>query len=84
MALCSCSARNGPTNEKETKQCDSNEVLSKLLEEIASLREIISLLQSERIQYTHSRYNTMIIIRAKQQEESKKEAKKKLSILQPQ
>jgi hypothetical protein len=29
------------------------EVLSKLLEEIASLREIVSLLQSERIQYTH-------------------------------
>jgi hypothetical protein len=52
--LCvSCSTCNGLTNEKETKKYDKSDVLSKLLEEIASLREIISLLQSERIQYTH-------------------------------
>jgi hypothetical protein len=52
--LCvSCSTCNDPANEKETKQYNNSEVLGKLLEEIASLREIISLLQSERIQYTH-------------------------------
>jgi hypothetical protein len=44
---------NGTINIKETKQYDNSEVLGKLLEETASLREIISLLQSERIQYTH-------------------------------
>jgi uncharacterized cysteine cluster protein YcgN (CxxCxxCC family) len=53
----SCSTRNDPANEKETKQYDNSEVLGKLLEEIASLREIISLLQSERIQYTHPPVN---------------------------
>jgi hypothetical protein len=32
--LCvSCSTRNDPTNEKETRQYDNNEVLNKLLED---------------------------------------------------
>jgi hypothetical protein len=47
------STSNDPTNEKETKQYNNSEALGKLLEEIALLREIISLLQSERTQDTH-------------------------------
>jgi hypothetical protein len=51
--LCaSCMTRNDRPNEKEARENDNSEVLCKLLEEIASLREIISVLQSERCQPT--------------------------------
>jgi hypothetical protein len=49
----SCSTRNELANEKETGEYDNSEVLRKLIEEISSLREIISVLQSERIQHMH-------------------------------
>jgi hypothetical protein len=48
----SCSTRNFPANENETKQYLNRQVLRKLLDEISALREIISVLQSERIQNT--------------------------------
>jgi hypothetical protein len=49
--LCTlCSLRNIPENEVMSTQYADCDIFRKLLEEIASLREVISMLQSERVQ----------------------------------
>jgi hypothetical protein len=53
--LCpSCSLRNTPENEIMTMQYVNREVLCKLLEEVSSLREMTSILKSERVQEVRS------------------------------
>jgi hypothetical protein len=82
--LCvSCSTRNDLSSEKKTRENNNSEVLCKLLEEISSLREIISDLQSERIQHINFLVHHEVDNNWYQVARGKvKKAKKQLSIFQ--